>query len=118
MAKNSDEIQQKWFEKLLKQQDIIALVSNNKDGFIVGRVIAPPEVYDAGLTLMIDDFCVTKKELWNNVGKRLINKIKKIAANKGVKQILIVSGAHDQAKNNFLREMNLIVASKWFVKSI
>ena len=118
MTKNSDDIQKKWFEELCEQEDVLALVSDNKDGFVIGKIINPPEVYDAGLTLMIDDFCVADETLWMSIGKDLITEIKELAVNKNAKQILVVSGAHDTAKNNFLREMNLSVASNWFVQSI
>ncbi len=118
MAKDSDEIQVKWFEELLKQKDIIALADENKKGFIIGKLITPPEVYDAGLTLMIDDFCVAEESLWSRVGAELINEIKKIAKNKNATQILVVSGHHDEAKNNFLREEKLVIASNWYVQSI
>ena len=118
MAKNSDDVQQKWFEELLEQQDVIALVSDDKKGFVIGKIITPPEVYDAGLTLMIDDFCVAEEGLWTSIGRDLIAEIKKIAAGQEVGQILVVSGAHDLAKNNFLREMNLSVASNWFVQNL
>ena len=115
MAKNSDDVQQKWFEELLEQQDVIALVSDDKKGFVIGKIITPPEVYDAGLTLMIDDFCVAEEELWMSVGKDLINEIKKVAISRGVKQILAVSGAHDSHKKSLLKQVGLITASEWYV---
>lgn len=78
-----------------------------------------PEAYDpGGLTLMIDDFCVKAPELWNTVGKSLINKIKIIVKAKGAEQILIVAGAHDQAKVQFLRSIVLSIASEWYIGSI
>ncbi len=118
MAKNSDEIQAEWFEELLEQDDIIALADENKNGFIIGKLITPPEVYDAGLTLMIDDFCVAKESLWSSVGGELITEIKKIAKSKNAKQILVVSGSDDEEKNNFLREEKLAIASNWYVQGI
>ena len=51
MAKDSDKIQTKWFEELFEQKNAIALVADNKEGFVIGKVVTPPEVYDAGLTL-------------------------------------------------------------------
>ncbi len=118
MSKNSDEIQAKWFEELLEQDDVIALADNNKKGFIIGKLITPPSVYDAGLTLMIDDFCVREESLWLSIGVELVNEIKKIAKSKNAKQILVVSGSHDEAKNNFLKEEKLAIASNWYVQGI
>ena len=118
MAKNSDEIQAKWFEELLEMEEVIALVDADKKGFVIGRIVTPPEVYDAGLTLMIDDFCVAEESLWMSVGKDLVSEIKRISKNKNATQILIVSGAHDVAKNNFLKEMGLNIASNWYITAI
>ncbi len=115
MAENSDEIQMKWFEELLEMQDIIALVAENQKGFVIGKIITPPEVYDAGLTLMIDDFCVAHEDLWLNIGHDLIDKIKKIAASRNIKQILVVCGAHDISKKSLLKQLGLNVASQWYV---
>jgi len=115
MAKNSDEIQRKWFEELLEKQDTIALVSDNKEGFVIGRIVTPPEVYDAGLTLMIDDFCVSDESLWTSTGKDLVNEIKKLAKTQMVSQILVVCGAHDSHKKSLLKQVGLATASEWYV---
>ena len=74
MAENSNEIQAKWFEKLLSRKNTIALICNKKQGFIIGNIISPPEVYSAGLTLVIDDFCVKFGNLWLTTGKELLDK--------------------------------------------
>lgn len=115
MSENSDEIQTKWFEELLERQDIIALVSNDKKGFVIGKIVTPPEVYDAGLTLMIDDFCVADESLWINLGKELIYEIKVLAKAKMVSQFLVVCGAHDFHKKSLLKEVGLTKASEWLV---
>lgn len=44
MFKNSDEIQKKYFEKELKNDDVIALIYEEKQGFIIGKLVTPPEV--------------------------------------------------------------------------
>jgi len=36
MAKDSDKIQTKWFEELFEQKNAIALVADNKEGFVIG----------------------------------------------------------------------------------
>lgn len=76
MAENCDEIQTKWFEELLETESVIALVDEEQKGFVIGKIITPPEVYDAGLTLMIDDFCVSDESSWTSTGKDLIDEIK------------------------------------------
>jgi hypothetical protein len=115
MAKDSDKIQTKWFEELFEKKNAIALVADNKEGFVIGKVVTPPEVYDAGLTLMIDDFCVSDESLWSSTGKDLIDEIKKLAKTQMVSQILVVCGAHDSHKKSLLKQVGLATASEWYV---
>lgn len=64
-AGGAEEIQNKWFNELLSKDDYIILVSESQDtvnGFIIGHIINPPEVYDAGLTVMVNDFCVANED--------------------------------------------------------
>jgi len=120
---NSFSIQSKYFEELLVDQNIIALILNDKSAFVIGRIINPPSVYDAGLTLMIDDFCVSdigqnNSNPWLDYGQILLDEIIKIAKSRKVKQILVVSGNHDQNKTEFLKKNNLTIASLWLTKII
>lgn len=92
------------------------MICNKKQGFIIGNIILPPEVYSAGLTLMIDDFCVKSGNLWLTTGKELLEKCQKRAKNMSVKQILVACGNHDQEKYLFLKSQNLNIASNWFTK--
>jgi GNAT superfamily N-acetyltransferase len=88
-------------------------------GFIVGKLMPAPEVYNpGGLTLMIDDFCVADESEWHSIGSKLVQKIKAIAKLRGAAQVLIVCGAHDGPKCHFLKKMGLTVASEWYVGSI
>ena len=121
MAKNSDEIQKKYCTKELKNDDVIALVYEEKQGFIIGKLVTPPEVYDAGLTLMIDDFCVKSEDLWMTIGKKLLDECEKKAKNIGAKkkkvcQILVVCGDHDMQKFSLLETINMKVASRWYTR--
>ena len=118
MAKNSDEIQKKYFEKELKNKNVIALIYQEKQGFVIGKLISPPEVYDAGLTLMIDDFCVKSDDLWLTIGKELLNECQREAKIMNAKQILVVCGDHDRQKFLLLETMNMRVASRWYTKTI
>ena len=138
MAKNSDEMQKNWFLDEIQKQDVIALICINSQknssktpktnyqtnflGFLIGKIIEPPAVYSAGLTLMIDDFCVSYEifgqDSWVKIGQKLldlaINKAKKM----GVKQILVVCGNHDLAKQKFLEKNALTTTSNWLAKGI
>ena len=75
-----DESQRIWFKELLQHKDYLMFTAAGEDqeiiGFIIGRLVPAPEVYDpGGLTLMIDDFCVHSENLWESVGFHLINEI-------------------------------------------
>ncbi|MFM8454917.1 MAG: hypothetical protein ACKOAD_08215 [Gammaproteobacteria bacterium] len=88
-------------------------------GFVIGKLMPAPEVYNPGrLTLMIDDFCMKSENLWQSVGHELIEETKAAAKVKGATQIVVVCGAHDLPKRKFLSEQNLSIASEWFVGGI
>ena len=118
----AEESQSKWFKELLSRDDYIMLSTKNNGqivGFIIGRLIPAPEVYNpGGLTLMVDDFCVKNEADWHSVGRKLIDEIKSKAAAKGAAQILVVCGAHDKAKRQFLKIIGLTTASEWYVGGI
>jgi len=67
---------------------------------------------------MIDDFCVSREDLWSTVGAQLIENIKHPAKEKCAAQILVVCGAHDHSKRTFLMQQDLSIASEWFVGGI
>jgi ribosomal protein S18 acetylase RimI-like enzyme len=121
-AEGAEDVQQKWFEELIIRDDHICLVAEcDSDivGFIIGRLVKAPEVYDSGgLTLMIDDFCVSSSNEWASVGRDLLGELQKLAKEKGASQTLVVCGAHDQNKREFLRGVGLDVASEWYVGGI
>lgn len=120
-AKGAEDVQSQWFEELLKKDDYILLLAELKEdivGFIIGQIIKAPDVYDPpGLTLMVDDFCVSAP-LWNEVGYQLFNKIKLLAKIKEARQIVVVNGAHDQFKREFLKNHGLRVVTEWLVGEI
>ncbi|MBS0236490.1 MAG: acetyltransferase [Proteobacteria bacterium] len=110
-----------WFKELLSREDHIclsALRDGKIVGFIIGKLMEAPEVYDpGGLTLMIDDFCI-EDDNWQTVGSPLLAHIRELAKAKGVAQILVVSGTHDQVKCRFLQLAGLSAASEWYVGGI
>lgn len=71
--------------EVIKKENLITLCAKDRGGFVIGKIIFPPEVYDAGPTLMIDDFCVKSSDLWLSVGLKLLNEIMSQAKLKGVK---------------------------------
>ena len=118
MVENSNEIQKKYFEEELKNENVVALIFEEEQGFIIGKLITPPEVYDAGLTLMIDDFCVKSKDLWMTIGKELLEECQRDAKIIDAKQILVVCGDSDTQKFLLLEALNMKIASRWYTKTI
>lgn len=122
-GEEGDKAQSEWFAELLEDKNHVMFTaeSDAKEilGFIIGKLMPAPEVYNpGGLTLMIDDFCVKSENLWQSIGHQLIVEIKAAAKARGVTQILVVCGSHDNPKRKFLSEQNLQVASEWFVGGI
>lgn len=120
---SGDLAQRKWFQELLTHKDYLMFIAHDKNqkilGFVIGKLVSSPEVYNpGGLTLMIDDFCVQSEDLWESVGAQLIGKIKIEAKTKNTAQILAVCGAHDYSKRKLLMQQKLSIASEWFVGSI
>ena len=118
-GEDGDEKQKAWFKELLNNSDYLILTAKdaNQDlvGFVIGRLISAPEVYQpGGLTLMIDDFCVLDDKLWPDVGRDLIKEIKRHAQAKGAIQVIVVCGAHDHFKTQFLKDNQLSIVSHWY----
>jgi hypothetical protein len=122
-GKDGDNAQREWFKELLSHKDYIMFTAEDLNqeilGFIIGRLMLAPEVYNpGGLTIMIDDFCIKSEDLWISVGIELIKNIQKKAKEKGAVQVLVVCGAHDKKKRKFLMNQNLYVVSEWFVGGV
>lgn len=121
-SNNANESQVNWFGEILLAGDYIMLVAQANtmlDGFIIGRLVCAPEVYQpGGTTLMIDDFCVAQSKLWYTTGNDLISEIKQLAKEKGTVQILVVSGHHDEDKRQFLKSVGLSIVSEWYANGI
>jgi predicted acetyltransferase len=120
-AEGAEGVQTNWFLELLDRDEYIMLVAKSNSavvGFIIGRVIPCPEVYAAGLTLLIDDFCVEVPYLWKSAGAMLVDDIKSRSKSKNVEQIVVVCGKHDEFKRSFLKTVGLSMASEWYVGEI
>lgn len=117
----ANERQAEWFMHLLNADDHIMLLAEDQSivGFIIGRLMPAPEVYNpGGLTLMIDDFCVEEPDLWSDVGDALLDQLKQEAHEKGAAQVVVACGDHDEAKLGFLKSVGLSVATRWYVGGI
>lgn len=117
----AEKIQTEYFKELIADENHICLIAkdnNEVKAFVIGRLVNAPEVYNpGGLTLMIDDFC-SKENDWQNNATKLLDEINQLAKNKGAAQTVIVCGALDKVKNNFLQDKNYQAASIWYVSKI
>ena len=118
---NANVSQIEWFHSLLTNPQYliyVALDNNILVGFIIGQIISSPEVYNpGGFTLSIDDF-VVKDERYNDIGKLLLDNISVQAKKCSCVQIIIVTGAHDKAKKQFLNSYETKLVSEWYRKSL
>lgn len=120
-AEGAEITQHAWFESLLMLGDYIVLVAEvdcQMSGFIIGHIVEAPAVYDpGGLTVTVDDFCVMSNE-WMQIGVALNQALCEKAKEKGVVQMIVVCGAHDLVKKQFLVNAGLSIASEWYVGRI
>lgn len=121
-AADSTQKQLLYFEKLLQQEKVIALVheqSSTIDGLIVGAEVANPPVYNpGGATYLIDDFTVARTELWQSVGLALLRELTVAAKACGAIQLVVVCPQQDEAKRVMLEAADFPVVTEWRVKAI
>ncbi|GCE21560.1 GNAT family N-acetyltransferase [Dictyobacter kobayashii] len=107
---------------LLQRKDVLMLVhedANQVDGFIVADFVAAPPVYNpGGPTCRVDDFCVAEENLWENVGRELLNEVLRLAKEHGAAQSVVVCGHLDQPKRSMLIELGYTIASEWHVRDL
>lgn len=118
-GESGDNSQRQWFKELLETENYLMFTAKSVTqeilGFVIGKLISAPGVYNpGGLTLIIDDFCVRSENLWPSVGLELTHAIKSAAKNKGAVQVVVVCGSCDHPQLKFLSKQNLSIASKWF----
>lgn len=119
-AEDSRERQAPFFESQLGRADVIALVHQRHDrvdGFVIARLVPAPPVYAAGLTCLIDDYCVSD-EAWSGVGNSLLDAAAREAANRGAAQAVVVCGHRDQPKRQSLSDSGYTIASEWWVRPL
>lgn len=118
-GESGEESQRNWFQQLLSNENYVLLVAKNNNnelvGFIIGEIKSAPDVYSpSGKTLLVDDFCVSGNQ-WTHVGKSLLSSLKENPKAKEVCQIIIVCGAQDKSKSDFLCESKLNIVSNWYM---
>lgn len=121
-AANSAAAQTPYFQRLLTQENVLALVALQGGavaGFVIAALVPAPAVYNpGGLTCMIDDFCVAQPQQWLSAGRALLAAVTAQAAARGASQAVVVCGHLDEPKRALLREAGLAIASEWYVSPI
>jgi hypothetical protein len=108
-----------WLRVQVEDTDVVSLVvrsAETLDGYVFASVVGAPPVYDpGGPTGVVDDFAVADPSLWSTVGQDLLAEVRRRLLARGVTQVVVVCGQHDEAKRAALRAAGLTVASEWFV---
>lgn len=122
-AANSRERHIPWIEELVKRDDVITLVHEERDGIIDGFIIADfvpaPPVYDvAGPTCRVDDFTVAESQNWQAIGRELLEEVMRAAQRRGAAQIVVVCAHLDQPKRAMLAAAGFSIASEWYTKPL
>ena len=108
-----------WLRTQVEDPAVVALVARSAgslDGFLFASVVGAPPVYDpGGPTGVVDDFAVADPSLWPTVGRDLLAAAKQRLRARGVAQVVVVCGHHDEAKRAALLTAGLTVASEWLV---
>ena len=98
---------------------LVAGEPGSVSGFIVGRLLPAPPVYDpGGLTCMVDDFAVEPPDAWASLAPLLLGDLCAIARDRGAVQVVVVAGRHDEPKRRALGGAGLAVASEWWTAAI
>ena len=118
-ATGAREMQRPFIGSLFSNPDFICLIAGSEgvvNGFLQGRIVNAPPVYDpGGPVLMIDDFVVADPVLWPTTGRALVDEAGKIAKSRGAVLINVVCGPKDEPKRKMLHDAGLTVASEWLV---
>ncbi len=108
-----------FLQRLVDDPDALSLVATldgDVRGFVVGRLVPAPPIYDpGGPSLYVDDFVVSHDGEWSSIGAALLRGVRQLGAARGAAQVVVVSGALDSAKRRLLADADLEVASEWWV---
>ena len=110
-----------WYRlALLRPRTIVLVATRNGDpcGFLIAMPTRVPPVYDpGGPTVTVDDFAVADDD-WTGIGMPLLTELRRIGRIRHWRQIVVIAGAADAAKLALLRDMDLAIASTWWVGEV
>jgi hypothetical protein len=122
-AANAVEVHRPWLAEMVRDPDVVSLVGAGGEhgvgGYVFGTVAPSPPVYaPGGPTGLIDDFSVAAPSLWDTLGVDLLVAARERLATRGIAQIVVVCGAHDEPKRIALVAAGMSLASEWYVQPV
>ncbi len=116
----ADETQLAWFSHLLRDPGHVVLVAdhgdgNELDGFVIGRIVDAPPVYDpGGRSCMVDDFA------WRSPGaaQELLAAATAWAIEQDAVTLVVVTAAADKGRRDVLQQAGLHTTSEWWTTSL
>jgi adenine phosphoribosyltransferase len=114
--------QEPYFRRLIERDDVVVLVAEEHKsvvGFGTAEIHLAPAVYDpGGPAAIIDDFCVATPQLWDTVGRQLLDALKAELRQRNVAVIIVVCSPDDVPKRHSIVGAGLNAASEWFVQAL
>ena len=107
-----------YLHDLVDDPDQIFLVTGDGSrisGFVIGRLVPAPPVYEpGGTTCLVDDFAVEPPDAWPSLGPVLLRDVSRAAGSRGAVQVVVVCGRHDEPKRAALRAAGLAIVTEWW----
>lgn len=122
VADGAVEMHTPFVEHMAKDDSFVALVATHGEsvvGFITGRLVPSPPVYNPGGPAgYVDDYHVASPDLWATIGRDLLKAATEELGTRGAVQMVVVCGHLDDEKRAALSTSGLTIASEWYVASI
>jgi hypothetical protein len=119
VAEHAVPLHKAFLAHMIESDEVESLVAVDGDellGYVFAAIGPAPPVYDpGGPTASIDDYTVATDDLWRSVGIELCREMRVRLTERGAVQLVVVCGHHDEAKRSALRELELSLASEWYV---
>jgi adenine phosphoribosyltransferase len=114
--------QEPYFRGLIEREDVLVLVAEEREsivGFGTAEIHLAPAVYDpGGPAATVDDFCVAAPQLWDTVGRELLDAFRAELRQRNVAVIIVVCAPDDVPKRHSIVGAGLCAASEWFVQAL
>lgn len=122
-AAGGREKHQPFLTQCIESDDYSAFTAERGDE-IVGMILAnrrgtpPPFHADREPTWFVDDFYVAEPELWESVGRSLLDAVVEEAIAGGARRLVVVGAQLDLPKRSFLLDAQCAVAAAWWVHPV